>query len=270
MTYGVTASFLASGQTLVLGNSYANGTVDFQNGLDFNNAEQTIRVDRSALAGNSDYDAQISGAITNGSLLKTGAGVLRLTAANTYAGTTTVSGGTLLVNGSLAAGSAVTVSTGASLGGGGTINGTVAVNGSLNPGNSIGTLTVANDVTWNGTAGQDWKFELGAISGSSDLLLLTGAGNDFLKGTGSDFRFDFLNTGVVGTFTLVDWASSTTFSALDFSYTGLASGLTGSFALNGSQLDFTVTAVPEPSAYALLLGGLGVLYCLRRRDSKNR
>lgn len=210
------------------------------------------------------FNGAFSGA--GGGIAKTGSGTLILGGTNTYTGATNVNAGTLLINGSLAAGSAVTVASGASLGGGGIINGAVTVNGSLTPGNSVGTLTVANDVTWNGSAGQDWKFELGPVSGTSDLLLLTGAGNDFLKGSGSDFRFDFLNTGVVGTFTLVDWASLTNFDALDFSYTGLASGLIGTFAINGSQLEFTV--VPEPSTYALLGLGLGALWILRRRAQK--
>jgi autotransporter-associated beta strand protein len=83
--------------------------------------------------------------------VKTGAGTLTLSGANTYSGWTTVSNGTLLVNGSIATG-AVTVNGGA-LGGTGTVSGTIMVNsgGTFAPGGvSIGTLMVASNLTLNG------------------------------------------------------------------------------------------------------------------------
>lgn len=214
----------------------------------------------------------LSGGVSGGAtvVIGTGSGAVTYTNNNTYVGSTTVNG-TLILSGtgsiSQASNAPVTVAVGGTLGGNGTVNSALTVNGMLAPetegGSDIGTFTVNDDVTWNGSAGQDWKFDLGLTSGSSDLLLLTGAGNDFLKGTGSLFQFDFLNTGTAGTFTLVDWTSSTTFLASDFSYTNLASGFTGSFALNGSQLEFTV--VPEPSPVAMVLAGLGMFVAIKRR-----
>jgi hypothetical protein len=47
---------------------------------------------------------------------------------------------------------------GATLGGSGTIGAPTIISGVLAHGNSIGTLTAANDVTWNG--GENWVFEL--------------------------------------------------------------------------------------------------------------
>jgi len=97
------------------------------------------------------------------------------------------------------------------LSGAGIISGATTINGSVRPGNSIGTLTVRNDVTWN--AGNDWVFELrisassltlADTTGTRDLLNLTGAGNDFLKGTGSGWAFDFANSGAVGWYKIVD------------------------------------------------------------------
>jgi hypothetical protein len=134
------------------------------------------------------------------------------------------------------------------------------ISGSIAPGDGgIGTLSItARSLTWNG--GADWKFELGSSS-QADLLNITG---DFAKGTGSAFRFDFLNsTAQVGTYKLVGWSGNTTFAYTDFSYTNYTlAGKTASFEITGSQLDFVV--VPEPSTWAMLLSGLGILACLRR------
>jgi len=81
------------------------------------------------------------------SVVKAGSGTLQLSAANTYAGTTTVSNGTLLVSGALGTG-AVEIKAGATLGGAGTIGGTVTVDGTLSSGtNNPGALTIDNALT---------------------------------------------------------------------------------------------------------------------------
>lgn len=204
-------------------------------------------------------------------LVKTGVGTQILTGASTYTGTTTISLGTLLANnttGSAFGSGPVNVESGGTLGGNGAIASATTVSGVLSPGSAgIGTLTVQSDVTWNG--GSAWVMELGS-GNVSDLLNITGAGSDFLKGSGSSWTFDFQNTGTVGsTYTLVDWAGTTSFVSGDFNYTNLATGLSGFFAINGTRLDFTVTAVPEPAASALVaLAGL-ILLCLRRTAVRN-
>ena len=209
-----------------------------------------------------------TGGIT-GTLVKDGAGTLTLTGTNSYTGNTNVNQGTLVIKGSISTSLLTTVQSGAALGGSGTV-GAATVGGILAPGNSIGTLTATGDVTWNNN--DAWVFELGvaslnlaAASGGSDndLLNITGAGSDFLKGTGSSFTFDFANTGAVGWYKLVDWTGTTNFVGTDFSTTGLTSGLTGTFTVDSGTSALYLNIVPEPSA--ALLGTLGLLGLLRRR-----
>src|SRR5262249_48811719 len=86
---------------LVLGSptgySFGGGSVVFENGLDLNGATRTVRTDDPNGGGD-----RIRGGIANSTgtagLVKEGAGALRLTAANTYNGPTTVTGGVLRAN----------------------------------------------------------------------------------------------------------------------------------------------------------------------------
>jgi fibronectin-binding autotransporter adhesin len=220
---------------------------------------------------------------TSAIIEKTGNGTLALTYSGGVGNSFTASAfnvraGTLLVNNTgntTASAAAVNVFAGATLAGAGRITGATTISGILAPGNSIGTLRVANDVTWNGSllgggATTDWQFELGAAN-AADLLQITGAASEFIKGTGTTFRFDFLGSTDTGIFKLVDWESTasvgggelgTNFAATDFTYTNLGGGNSGTFRFNGSQLEFQ--AIPEPSSLVMLIGG-GVCLILVRR-----
>ncbi len=129
-----------------------------------------IRVGDGTSAG-ADYTATIAAKLTgSGGLAKTDLGKLILTGANTYSGPTAVRAGTLAVNGSLT--SAVTVESGARLGGTGTVGGIIALaGGTVAPGNSIGTLNVAGDVTF--AAGSFYEVETNP-AGQADKIAATG------------------------------------------------------------------------------------------------
>ncbi len=184
-----------------------------------------------------------------------------------------INAGTLILNGSKTMTGAVTVNSGGTIGGNSpSMAGTFTVNagGAIAPGDGgIGTLTATN-LTWNGeTSGTfaQMKFELSNTGGQGALAtadrLALGSGI-LAKGSGSIFTFDFLGTGAAGnTYTLMTFGSSTGFSVSDFTYTNLTNGLNGTFALNGTNLTFSV--VPEPTTFALLGAGLMVTVFARRR-----
>jgi fibronectin-binding autotransporter adhesin len=271
-TYNGTTTI--SGGTLQIGAGGTTGRLTATAGIT-NNANLTIdRSDAFTQATDLGAGAVISG---SGSFTQAGSGTTTLTADNSYSGATSVNAGTLIVNGTHSGTGAVSVASGAKLGGGGILAASTTISGILAPGNSIGTLTVGNDVTWQGAAtvgsATNWQYELG-LSNSSDLLNLTGASSEFIKNIsiGSFFNFDFQGSTSTGKFTLVDWESTanlaggafgTNFLLTDFSYSNLGGGNTGTFGFNGTSLQFTV--VPEPRA--ALIGGIGMLMLLRRRRS---
>ena len=181
---------------------------------------------------NSTYAGLISG---NLHLVKQGTGTQTLTAANTYAGTTTVSAGTLLVNGSLGSGS-VHVREGAAIGGTGSIGGDLhfdnaallhiasftsplAVSGTVSFGNGFG---IAN------LSGIDWD-ELELVT-AYDLLATS---QDFGISTLANFGPE--NAAPVGSGRLA-------------------------YFQNGS---LQVVVIPEPAS--ALLAALGGLLATRRR-----
>ena len=102
----------------------------------------------------------------HGGLTKEGTGALWLTGSNTYSGPTLVNAGLLSVNGSLT--SDVTVQRQGVLGGNGSIGALrVARGGTVAPGNSIGTLNVDGDVTFD--EGSRYAVEV-APDGRSDRI----------------------------------------------------------------------------------------------------
>ncbi len=168
---------------------------------------------------------------TGGSVVIAG-GKEQLNGTNSYTGPTTVNAGILDVNGSLA--STVFVNSGGTLMGSGSVGGiTVAGGGKVAPGNSIGTLNVPGDVTFN--AGSVYQVEANA-AGQSDETIATGTGT--LSGGTVQV---LAHTGA--------YAPATTYTILT-----AAGGLSGTFAAVTSNLAFlTPSLAYDPTDVFLTL-----------------
>ncbi len=155
-----------------------NGNITIQLGALFGGPGTTLSGRSSGTGGSgstyviggNDSSSDFNGAIKDGgdavSIIKRGAGTLRLNGTNTYTGATIVSNGALLVNGSLGT-SAVTVVSGATFGGAGNCVGPVTVNagGILAPGDDVGTLGIQSNLVAG--SGAVFVFDLGT---NSDLV----------------------------------------------------------------------------------------------------
>jgi len=207
---------------------------------------------------------------------KTGDGTLALSRVNSYTGATNVQQGTLaLVNaGSISTSAVINVSAGAtfdvsattspwtlavsqSLVGNGSITGDATIAGTVGPGNSLGSLGFADDLTLAGIA----SLEINAALNDADLisvaaalafggtLNVTNLGGTLLNGQTFDlFDFDFGQSS--GIFTAVNLPS-----------------LDGGLEWNSSALYTTgaISVVPEPGTPALLACLTAVLALRRRR-----
>lgn len=173
----------------------------------------TVALGSATLTTGTSGASTFAGALTgSGDLDLTGSGTLTLTGANTHTGGTTISDGTLVVNGSIGD---VTVDSAGVLGGVGTV-GAVTANGRIAPGNSIGTLTTNDDVTFNN--GSVFEVEIDP-AGNADLIdsagivtIATGASVEVTPQAGEyadglTYTLIDADGGVVGTFDSVDYAS---------------------------------------------------------------
>ena len=201
------------------------------------------------------------------SLNKDGLGELVLTGANTYTGGTFIGEGTVRINnstGSAFGTGAVTVASGATLTGAGSFTGAFQNNGTYAPGNSP-TLATLSSFTQGSTG--ILVMELGGLARGTgyDALDITGSFtpggtltvsliNGFQPALGNSFDlFNFTSIG--GTFATLDLA--------DISGSGLTWDTSALYTIG----ILGVTAIPEPSTYAALLGAcaLTLVVCRRRR-----
>ncbi len=258
---GGTAAFHFNGGTL----KAKNTTTTFMQGLDSADVEAGGAViDTNGF--NVTIAQALSAASPSGGLTKTGQGLLTLSGACTYTGSTQVNAGALLVDGSLA--SPVTVNNNGTIGGIGSIGGlTVNSGGTLAPGDSPGILTVNGNVTLGGT----YACEINAIAGAGyDQLSVNGTvtlGGVLMLSVSTPSLNDkfwiLLNDGadaLNGSFS--NYANGDTVFSFDSTswhiYYG-ADSATGSFSGGNDVL----LAVPEPSAWLLLLLAAAAV-CLKR------
>lgn len=184
-----------------------------------------------------------------GGFTKTGAGLLTLSAANTFTGPVAVNAGGLRVTGSLTGTGAVNLNDNGALTGNGTVARTINLNsgGLIVPDGATPIATLnGTALTWNG--GGRLALDLGA-SGTSDRLALSGA---LQRGTAGTYEFVLStdaslalgNTYTVATF------SSTNFAATDFTATGLPAGYGASFTAGPTSLQLTIVGPPAITSAA--------------------
>ena len=259
---GSTGTLNVNNQQITIGALEGSGTVTVGN-----NGNPVYSVTMGGNNASTTYDGIFTGnapAVLN----KQGTGTFRYngySATNTsqYLGAVNVNAGSFLVNGSLADASKFTVANGATLGGNGTVSAIAASAGAIiSPGDGgIGTLS-ATSLTLNGSA--QFNFDLSSTDTTSDLLTLSGALTDASSSTDT-FEFSLTGGTVGDTYTLMDFGSTNLADASKF---GIDSpGYSGNFNIvNGDELQLTLTAAaPEPSTWALLLSGVGMVIFLRRR-----
>ena len=214
--------------------------------------------------------------------------VLTLNGNNTYTGATTISTGTLALgsSGSISSTSGVAVASGATfdvsatggytlggssvqtLSGYGTVNGpiTIGATGTVHPSaGAIGTMTFTSGLT--ATSGATFSFNINSTAISSDLLAITGTTN--LGGASLVLNDIGANPSFTGSMTLL---TSTSLTGQFLNQTEGSTITVGSntyvISYLSNMVTLSISAVPEPSTTAALVGAmiLGLAIYRRRRS----
>jgi uncharacterized protein with beta-barrel porin domain len=215
--------FAGSGNTLTLapgsaisGNVLGTGSDTFQLG---GSGAATFNVSQLGPA------AQYQGF---GTFNKIDSSTWTLTGTSTFTGPVNVNGGTLSVNGDISSASSLTVNAGGTLGGNGIVGKTTINGGTLSPGDSIGLLTVKDDLVFTATS----TYLVEVSSSNADRSNVTGTATlggatvnaVLLGGTLSNQRYTILN------------ASSDVFGAFNPSVTTSLPDVTGNLTYDANDV----------------------------------
>lgn len=184
-------------------------------------------------------------ALTPTAFIHDGTGTVTFSNANTYSGGTTINSGTLVAANSAALGGGATTISG----------GTLDMNGA-----SALDLTFAANKDLTLSAGTV-KFNLGTASDQ-----ITGSGTGKFNITGGVFEFA-LGDGFSysSTYQLLEGFDAGTSIVSGLTFTGFDTA--GYEAILNSAGQLTFVAIPEPSSFAVLAGGLALVACVGRRRS---
>ncbi len=156
------------------------------------------------------------------------------------------------------------------LGGNGIVLGNLIVSNTLSPGLSAGTLTVTGGITFLPTSILEFELDLGntnAGGGINDLLVLAGPSGDLvLDGTLNVTNYSGGTPSVGDFWTLIEYEGSLLGdNGLDLGIMPDLGGI-GTWQLTdlGGSIILEVV-IPEPSSWALLATGLGMIAWLERR-----
>lgn len=225
-TSGVTSN-IRSG--VVLTATGANSTANDLGGTGTIDAGSTFRYSGTATSAN---PATLTSNRAIGKLEVT-SGALRLTSANAIQGATTISGGTLILGSSASLGGTPSVTLG-----------------------STGVLNTSAQSSFAMLSAQPFTFTLDA-AGVGAAGKIVAAGLDI---TNSTVNFTSVGTLDDGAYIIASYTSltGTTFASV----TGLQAGYTIDYNYNGLN---QIAVIPEPSVWALALGGILVTTIFRRR-----
>lgn len=229
----------------VLNDTGANTNLTLLNAIALNSATRTINVNTTA----SGTEATISGVISNGSvtagLIKGGAGTLKLSAANTYSGGTTISAGTLKLSGGndrLNTSGAIALNAGTLDLGGNTqamtsgafsmANGTTLQNGTINYKNAGWGPNASASVTFGAGGGFNNPSRL-LLQDGQTLTLAANAGASSFGGDGSG-NCNFLGVDKVNANTVIVNGGSLSFTNMASGAGYLRIGSTGGTAVKST------------------------------------